>query len=64
MNDKKVIIDNIHDLINSLNDNYKKIFLYSDLYDWLLCSNWNCILSDKLKYYLAHGGIVERIEKS
>ena len=62
MSDKK-IINNIHDLINSLNGNHKSILLSSDLYDWLLCSNWNCVLSDKIKHYIATGGIVKRIEK-
>lgn len=54
------MITNIHDLIKVLNVNPHKIVLVSNLYDWLLKSNWDCILSDNLKEYIKNGGIVER----
>ena len=38
--------------------------LVSNLYDWFLRSNWDCVLSDELKIYMANGGIVERIEEN
>lgn len=63
MNDKKSIIYNIHDLIEILKTNPKKILLCESLFDWLLCSNWNCVLSDKLKFYIKNGGTVEKIEE-
>lgn len=62
-NNHKKNIDDIHNLIKTLNGNPKKILLSSDLYDWLLCSNWDCILSEKLKSYIAKDGIVKRIKR-
>ncbi len=58
------MITNIHDLIKALKVNSPKIILVSNLYDWLLKSNWDSILSDNLKKYIKNGGIVERIEVS
>lgn len=55
------MITNISDLIKVLKTNPSKIMLVSNLYDWLLRSNWDCVLSDELKIYIANGGIVERI---
>ena len=58
------MITNIHDLIKILKVNPPKIILVSNLYDWLLKSNCNCMLSDRLKEYVREGGIVERKEAS
>lgn len=55
------MITNISDLIKVLETSPNKIILVSNLYDWLLKSSWNCVLSDKLKDYIKNGGIVERI---
>lgn len=57
------MITNISDLIKVLETSPNKIILVSSLYDWLLKSSWNCVLSDKLKDYIKNGGIVERMEK-
>ena len=54
------MITDIHNLIESLKLKPSKIILVSNLYDWLLKSNWDCILSEKLKKYIKNGGIVER----
>lgn len=61
---KGKIINSVCALMEILKTKPKKILLSSNLYDWLLCSNWDCILSDELKFYIQNGGIVERIEKS
>lgn len=45
------MIDNVHDLIIALEEKRKKIILSPTIYDWLLKSNWNCVLSDNLKEY-------------
>ena len=58
------MITNISDLIKVLRTNPSKIMLVSNLYDWFLRSNWDCVLSDELKIYMANGGIVERIEEN
>ncbi len=58
------MITNIHDLIEILKVNPPKIILVSNLYDWFLKSNWDCMLSDRLKEYVREGGIVERKEAS
>lgn len=55
------MITNIHDLSRILKERPIKIILVSNLYDWLLKSDWDCILSEKLKVYIKNGGIVERI---
>lgn len=57
------MITNISDLIKVLETSPNKIILVSSLYDWLLKSSWDCVLSDKLKDYIKSGGIVERMEK-
>ncbi len=54
----------VHDLIEILKVSPPKIILISNLYDWLLKSNWDCMLSDSLKEYIKKGGIVERKEVS
>lgn len=56
------IITDIHGLIKALNNKPKKILLSSSLYDWMLRSNWDCVLSEELKKYIENGGIVERVE--
>lgn len=58
------MITNLCDLCKTLNLNPSKIILASDIYDWLLKSNWNCIMSNRLKDYIGKGGIVERKEVS
>lgn len=55
-------ISDIHSLITYMKTNEKRIYLSSDLYDWLLHSNWNCILSDNLKEYAKQHEII-RVEK-
>ena len=54
------MITDVHNLIEALKLKPSKIILVSNLYDWLLKSNWNCILSEELKKYILNGGIVER----
>lgn len=54
----------IHDLIEVLKINPPKIILASNLHDWLLKSDWDCVLSDRLKKYIRQGGTVERKEVS
>ena len=54
------MITDIHNLIEVLKLKPSKIILVSNLYDWLLKSNWDCILSEELKKYIKNGGIVER----
>ena len=55
------MITNIYELSRALKERSIKIILISNLYDWLLRSNWNCELSDDLKKYIENGGIVERM---
>lgn len=62
MVNKIYVINDIHSLIKELSNNPKKIRLSNNLYDWLLRSNWDCVLSDELKLYIENGGIVQRIE--
>lgn len=62
MINKIYVINDIHSLIKELSTSPKKILLSNNLYDWLLRSNWDCVLSDELKLYIENGGIVERIE--
>jgi len=45
------IINDIHSLIISMKSEDDPIFLSYDMYDWLFFSNWNCVLSDKIKSY-------------
>lgn len=56
------MITDIHNLIEVLKLKPSKIILVSNLYDWFLKSNWDCILSEELKKYIKNGGIVERGE--
>jgi len=51
------VITSVCSLIKTIEAN-KKIYLSSDLYDWLLCSKWNCVLSDKLKEYMKNNEVV------
>lgn len=55
------MITNIYDLSRILKERPIKIILVSNLYDWLLKSDWDCILGEKLKEYIKNGGIVERM---
>lgn len=55
------MITNIYDLSKALKERPIKIILISNLYDWLLKSDWDCVLGEKLKKYIENGGIVERI---
>lgn len=52
------IINNVHDLMVSINRNTKKIYLDYTLYDWLLLSNWECILSGELKEYVKTNQVI------
>lgn len=54
------MITDVHNLIEALKLKPSKIILVSNLYDWILKSNWDCILSEELKKYIRNGGIVER----
>lgn len=54
------IVSSVHDLIIELKNNPEKIYLSNNLYDWLVLSNWDYLLSDRLKEYMQKGGIVER----
>ena len=54
------MITDVYNLIEALKLKPSKIILVSNLYDWLLKSNWDCILSEELKKYILNGGIVER----
>lgn len=56
------MITDVHNLIEALKLKPSKIILVSNLYDWFLKSNWDCILSKELKKYIKNGGIVERGE--
>ena len=56
---KEKNIDDIYNLIKILKANPKKILLSTNLYDLLLMSNWNCMVSDELKNYVEKGGKVE-----
>ena len=53
-----IVITNVYDLIKSLNDNLDPIYLSYQLYDWLLLSNWNCVLGDNLKSYSINHKII------
>lgn len=55
------MIRTVYDLCQTLKSSPVKIELDSALYDWLLNSNWDCLLSDKLKNYINNGGKVKRI---
>lgn len=56
-------IRTIHDLIKELKKNPPKIVLCKGLYEWLLQSNWDCLLSDELKSYINNGGNVIKNEE-
>lgn len=45
------IINDIHSLIIAMKSENDPIFLSHDMYDWLFFSNWNCVLSDKIRDY-------------
>lgn len=51
----------VKSLVDSLKINPKIIKLDQSLYDWLILSNWDCILKEELQNYIANGGIVEKI---
>lgn len=53
----------ISDLIKEIKKNPPKIVLCKSLYDWLLRSNWDCVLSDELKNYIKNGGNVIRYDE-
>lgn len=52
---------NVKSLVDSLKINPKIIKLDQSLYDWLILSNWDCILKEKLENYISNGGTVEKI---
>lgn len=55
-------IRSVHDLIKELKKNPPKLILCKVLYEWLLQSDWHCLLSDELKNYINNGGIVIKNE--
>lgn len=49
--EKQSEINDIHTLIIAIKKEENPILLSYDMYNWLFNSNWNCVLSDKIKEY-------------
>ncbi len=52
---------NVKALLDALKIKPKEIRLEQSLYDWLVLSDWDCILKEELKNYISNGGIVKKI---
>ena len=52
---------NVKVLLDALKIKPKEIRLEQNLYDWLVLSDWDCILKEELKNYISNGGIVKKI---
>lgn len=53
----------VKQLIEALKIKPKIIKLDQTLYDWLILSDWDCILKEELKEYVSNGGIVKKNSK-